>query len=109
MVAVTFQVKEEAMNGSDQFLGIVQDGKFQRLQPAPGSGGPARFTSIQPQQAVAPESGELDLTQHEGRAIMIRGHEQGEWVFSAEVVEEAGPILTAVVQELFGGKESWDD
>jgi hypothetical protein len=61
------------MNDVNKYLGIVQDGKFQQLMP---SGGSARFTSIQPQESVPPESGELDFTQYEGKAIILRGHDQ---------------------------------
>jgi hypothetical protein len=35
---------------------------------------------------------------------MIRGHDGGGWIYSAEVIDEAGSILTAVVQRVFGKK-----
>lgn len=49
------------------------------------------------QEARPPESTELDLTEYEGKAIMVRGHSSGEWIYSAEVIDQARPILTAVV------------
>jgi hypothetical protein len=90
------------MNGNDQVLGIVENGEFQRLVPPSELGGPTRLTSISPQAAQPPESGEFDLSGHEGSAIMVTGHDQGEWIFSAQVSDQAGPILTAVVKKLFG-------
>jgi hypothetical protein len=90
------------MNGNDQVLGIVENGEFQRLAPPSETGGPTRLTSIPPQAAQPPESGELDLGDHEGSAIMVAGHDQGEWIYSAEVIDQAGPILTAVVKKVFG-------
>lgn len=50
-----------------------------------------------------PESAELDLTPYEGKAVMVSGRDGGAgWVYSAQVVDEAGPILTAVVYQVFG-------
>jgi hypothetical protein len=97
------------MNRNDKYLGVVHDGKFQQLLPVPGPGDRTRFTGIQVQQAVTPERGELELSTYEGSAIMIHGHDHGKWVFSAEVFDEAGSILTAMVQEMFGGSASSSD
>lgn len=94
--------KEEIMNGDNQFLGIVQNGEFQLLLPDPGPlGRSVRLTSIAMQEARPPESGELDLSAYEGSAIMVHGHDGGGWIYSARVIEQAGPILTAVVQHIF--------
>ena len=90
------------MNGDDQFLGIVQNGTFQLLAPYRAPGGSVRLTRIQMQEARPPESAELGLTEHEGKAIMVHGHDGGGWIYSAEVIDQAGPILTAVVQQVFG-------
>ncbi len=44
----------------------------------------------------------LVLTEYEGKAIMIRGHGGGgEWIWSTEVIDVAGPILTETVRKLF--------
>lgn len=87
------------MNGNIQFLGIVQNGIFQLLIPHRES---VRLTGIQMQEARPPETGELNLTEYEGQAVMIRGHDSGDWIYSAEVIDQAGPILTMVVQQVFG-------
>jgi hypothetical protein len=60
------------------------------------------LTRIQMQEARPPETEELNLTEHEGQAIMVRGHDGGGWIYSAEVIDQAGPILTMVVQQVFG-------
>jgi len=90
------------MNGNDQFLGIVQNGEFQLLEPYRPLGGSVRLTGISMQESVPPESAELDLTEYEGKAIMVSGHDGGGWIYSAVVIDQAGPILTAVVQKVFG-------
>jgi hypothetical protein len=90
------------MNGNDQLLGIVQDGAFELLSPYHAPGGSARLTAISMQESVPPETAELDLSVYEGKAIMVRGHDGGGWIYSAVVIDQAGPILTAVVRKVFG-------
>lgn len=60
-----------------------------------------RLTSVRIREAVSPESREINLTEYEGEAIMIQGLENEEWIYSAELIDEAGPILTLLVQKLF--------
>lgn len=90
------------MNGNDQLLGIVNDGKFQPLATGDTPSVPVRLTRIPMQASQPPESAEINLAQHEGQAIMVRGRNAGGWVYSATVIDQAGPILTAVVQQVFG-------
>jgi hypothetical protein len=86
----------------DQFIGIVRNGKFERVFPQRPLGVSVGLTGIQMQEAVPPESAELDLTGYEGQAIMVCGYDGGGWIYAARVVDQAGPILTAVVQQAFG-------
>jgi hypothetical protein len=48
-------------------------------------------------------SHEINLTEYEGKAIMVNGvlPEHKGWLYEANVVDQASPILTAVVEELF--------
>jgi hypothetical protein len=93
------------MSNPAQLLGIVEKGKFRQLMPKARTVLKKRFTSIAPQEARSPESGELSLGQYEHKAIMIEGVNQGGWMYSAQVADSAGPILTAVVQKVFQGKK----
>ena len=95
------------MNGNDEFLGIVQLGTFRPLAPAPGGG--VRLTTISMVAAQPPESAEIDLAKYEGSAIMVRGHLSGGWIYSAEFIDQAGPILTAVVRQVFGLEEQLEN
>ena len=99
------------MNGRDQILGIVENGSFKRLEPGGPLGDVLRLTSIQRQEARPPESGELNLTEYEGKAIMVTGYIDSRWVYEAFVEDIAGPILTAVVRKVFGqaGEELTND
>ena len=94
--------KGNAAPDNDQFLGLVQGGKFQLLSPSGLPG--VRLTRIAMQVAQSPESAELDLAAYEGQAIMVRGRDAGGWLYSAEVIDQAGPILTLLVRQVFGQK-----
>ena len=86
------------MNG-DTLLGIVEDRAFQRLSPGEGT---ARLTRMGMQEAMPPETEEILLDDYEGRALLVGGHDGGDWIYQAEIVEAAGPILTMVVTQVFG-------
>jgi hypothetical protein len=88
---------------ADQLLGIVEGGEFRPLPILTGT--PARLTRIAPQQAQSPESDEIDLRSYEGRALLVEGIDQGGWIYRAEILEVARPILTRVVQEVFAGSQ----
>jgi hypothetical protein len=90
------------MNSTDKYIGVVQLGQFLILTPDHAAGSTTRLTSIPMQAAQPPESAELNLAAYEGRTIMVQGHDGGGWIYSAQVIDQAGPILTAVVERLFG-------
>lgn len=83
---------------NDTFLGMVKKGEFKPF----GSKIGLRLTSIQMQEARPPESGELNLDKYEGSAIMVSGKNSGGWVYSTQIVDHAGPILTSVAQRVLG-------
>lgn len=89
------------MNEKEEFLGIIRNGKFIPLNPESTSDD-LRFTSIQMQEARPPESGELDLNKYEGKTIMVQGHNGGGWIYSAKIIDKAGPILTSLAEKVFG-------
>jgi hypothetical protein len=88
------------------FLGIVQQGRFRPLAGERDTADSLRLTIATIQAAQPPESAEVALTAYEGSAIMVRGIDSGEWIYSAIIIDRADPILTAVVREVFGSDES---
>lgn len=54
------------------------------------------------QAAIPPEAQEVSVKKHEGKAIMVRGHIGDGWIYSTEMIDLAGPILSALVQKVFG-------
>ncbi len=88
------------MSGADQFLCFVKDGEIKVLLPESEAGNVVRLTEMPMQAAVAPEVQEISVKKHEGKAIMVTGRSSGGWIYSAELIETAGPILSALVQKV---------
>lgn len=86
---------------TDKYLGVVKNGEFQCLWPKRTSDIPLKLTTISMMAAMAPEGAKLDLSQYEGCAVMVQGHESGPWIYDAHIIDNAGPILTTVVQHIF--------
>ena len=88
------------MNPDQPFIGIVRSARFNVLSPE-NSAGPTRLTTIQMQESRPPESAELALADYEGQAIAVQGHDGGGWIYSAQIVDTAGPIVAALVEATF--------
>jgi hypothetical protein len=89
----------------DKFLGIVQDGRFAILAPRHQCC-TVKLTRIERPASIAEElvsSHEIKLAEYEGKAIMVTGvlPERKGWLYEANVIDQAGPILTEVVKESF--------
>ena len=82
------------------YLGIIERGKFRPLATEHDTADSCRLTTVAV-NGDPPESGELSLVKYEGSAILVRGLDKDEWIYSAVVIEQAGFILTAVVQQVF--------
>ncbi len=89
----------------DKFLGLVQDGRFSILMPRPQCC-TVKLTRIARPASIAEEltaSHEINLAEYEGKVIMVTGAlpEHRGWLYEANVIDQAGPILTEVVKETF--------
>jgi hypothetical protein len=88
-------------DGRQTLIGVVRDGEFWVLAPADSAGLPARLTRIAMQESVAPQSREIDLREYEGSAILVRGRDGGGWVYEAEVIDQGGPLLAEIAEQVF--------
>jgi hypothetical protein len=94
-----------------QILGLVKEGKFIPVKSSSSIAAELEKSGItlirniaHIAEAQAPIP--LDLTGYEGKVIMVGGRLEGGTMYTAEVIDEAGPILTTVVLELFGKHSS---
>jgi hypothetical protein len=94
---------EVAVDACDlgRFIGVVDAGEFLIFDPPNASGKTARLTRILIQEALPPENGEIDISGYEGRAIMVCGRGDGGWIYSAKIVDQAGPIVASLVEKVF--------
>jgi hypothetical protein len=93
------------MTVNDRYLGKVEAGRFKLLWPMSAAGTHRRLTAMEMQVAQPPEMHELHLNEYDDQVIMVRGHGDEHWIWSAEVIEVAGPILAAIAEQVFGKED----
>jgi hypothetical protein len=93
---------ENQLTERGELLGLVQGGELFVIAPAASAGGTARLTQVSMVEAGGPESREIDLQPYEGFTLVVRGHDGGGWIYETEVVEQGGPLLTAIVKRAYG-------
>lgn len=89
------------MGGSEQFFGIVKKGEFYVFAPQQLEGTTVKLTRNKIEEPNSPESGIIDLTKFEGKIIEVSGRESGNWIYAANVDEEAGPVLSNFLKRVF--------
>lgn len=86
-----------------RLIGLVEDGRFLPLaEDGEGVDGAAlgfRLTRIARQEARSVESGEIDLGDYEGAAILVQGVAEGGWIYEAEILDRASPIVTELIRQ----------
>jgi hypothetical protein len=92
---------DSALVEQGALLGLVQGGELQIVAPARSAGGAARLTEIGMAESVSPESRAIDLRPHEGLVLVVQGQDGGGWIYEAQIVEQAGPQLTALVRDVY--------
>jgi hypothetical protein len=89
---------EDYLLTQNEILGIVKNGILIEVETK----FPLKLTDVFMQEARSPESGLLNLTQYEGKAILVSTQRADvEWVWGAEVTEVASPLLTKVIKKAF--------
>ena len=59
------------------------------------------LTTIDRQESIPPYSAPMQLNEYEDSAILVQGFIDSGILYSADVVEVAGPILTKVIQKIY--------
>ena len=54
--------------------------------------------------AVGMPTKELDLKEFEGKALLVEGYLIGNYIYSIKIIDEAGPIVSALVEKVFSKK-----
>jgi hypothetical protein len=90
------------MTDKGEFAGKVTGGMLRLLSPPSLLGEYAQLTTRAREEAVSPETGIIDIRNYETLVIAVTGNFGGEWIYSAAVTEEAGPILSGLIDGLEG-------
>lgn len=89
------------MSDNEQFFGIVRNGEFYVFAPQNLEGTTVKLTTVRLEESHSPENGIINISQFEGKIIEVRGRDSGEWIYSAKVMEEAGPVLSDFLKRIF--------
>jgi hypothetical protein len=89
------------MSGNEQFFGMVKNGEFYVFAPQQLEGTTVKLTRNMMEDSTNPESGIIDLKDFEGKIIEVSGYDGGKWLYSANVDEEAGPVLSNFLKKVF--------
>lgn len=81
-------------------IGLVEDQSFHPMSGGDTVSMGLRLTRIARQEARSVESGEIDLTEYEGAALLVQGVIDGDWIYEAEILDRGSPILTELIKQL---------
>jgi N-acetylmuramoyl-L-alanine amidase len=93
--------KEVQTTGNEQVFGMVRNGGFYVFAPQHLEGKTVKLTTAAMDDSQRPESNEIDLSMYKEKIIEVNGIYSGDWIYSARVVEEAGPVLTDFLKKVF--------
>lgn len=95
----TLSIHGSDINDSSDIIGIVKDGSFIVAE----TNETKKLTSVGLVDATTPESGLINITQYEGKAILVSSPQisDNEWLFGATIIDIADPIVTKLVKEVF--------
>ena len=84
---------------SSNMLGIVKDGVFILVE----TNETKKLPSVGLVEATTPDSGLINLTQYEGKSILVSSQSilDNEWIFGATIIDIADPIVTKLVKEVY--------
>lgn len=83
------------------YLGVVRRGGFVTLQSDDPTVRTCQLTAMPVGDPGDPATAAIPLAQYEGSVLMVRGFFADAWIRGAVIVEQAGPILSAVTVRSF--------
>jgi hypothetical protein len=91
-----------------QFVGSVEDCLFRPMIPPYAHGQALGLTTAGVADDVAPEARQIDLEQYNGSILRVSGRHEGDWIYSATVLEqvEADSVLSIVARQVLAGSPS---
>jgi hypothetical protein len=82
----------------NEIVGLVEKGNFIDAD----SKKILKLTRAHIVEAITPEAKQIDLTDYEGKAILVSFQQiDDEWIWAAAITDVADPILTKVIKKVF--------
>jgi hypothetical protein len=82
----------------NEIIGLVENGNFIDAD----SKKILKLTRAHIMEAITPDAKQIDLTDYEGKAILVSFRQiDDEWVYAAAITDVADPILTKVIKKVF--------
>jgi hypothetical protein len=99
VVYSTITIYGSDITDSSNMLWIVKDGVFILAE----TNETKKLPSVGLVEATTPDSGLINLTQYEGKAILVSSQSilDNEWIFGATIIDIADPIVTKLVKEVY--------
>lgn len=99
MIYSTISIYGSDINDSSNILGIIKDGSFIVAE----TNETKKLTSVGIVEATTPESGLINLTQYEGKAVLVSAQQTSddEWIWGATIIDTAEPIVTKLIKKVF--------
>lgn len=83
------------------YIGVVEQGRLRVLAAESGVEGTLSVTGSFERDPADRDTAATDLAVHEGLVVLIRGVDDGEWIYGAVVVEVATQLMTALAREVY--------
>jgi hypothetical protein len=88
----------EFEENQNEIIGLVKNGGFIDAD----SKKILKLTRAHIMEAITPEAKQIDLTDYEGKAILVSFRQiDDEWIWAAAITDVADPILTKVIKKVF--------
>ena len=82
----------------NEIIGLVENGNFIDTE----SKKILKLTRAHIMEAITPEAKQIDLTDYEGKAILVSFRQiDEEWIWAAAITDAADPILTKVIKKVY--------
>lgn len=83
------------------YLGVVESGRLRILAAENLAAGIVRVTADVSIEAEDPPPAPIDLSGYEGLMLLVRGLDEGEWIYAATIVEVGTQLMASLALHLF--------
>jgi hypothetical protein len=84
--------------GKEKFIGVVINGTFLLAEDKQ----PRNLTTVQVAEASSPELGQINITEYEGKSILVATEQAGPtWFWGSEIIDIGTPIISELIKKVY--------